>query len=193
MGRSPPSGWRGGWLGSKVCLPASWIGWRPRFEPGDWPALAERAGRLVQLVRLAADRVAPLLASGARLKVPIQACIGDIWHDHILFVADRVSGIIDFGGMRADTVAGDVARLLGSLVADDERGWQVGLAAYERLRPLSVDERRLVTAFDRSGVLLGGLEWIEWIYLQQRVFSSRGTIEGRLDATVARLANLVAR
>ena len=64
-----------------------------------------------------------------------------------------MSGLIDFGGMRADTVAGDIARLLGSLVADDADGWQTGLAAYDRRRPLSPDERRLVTAFDHSGVL----------------------------------------
>ncbi len=58
-------------------------------------------------------------ASAVALKVPIQPCIGDIWHDHILFLGDGVSGLVDFGGMRADTVAGDIARLLGSLVADD--------------------------------------------------------------------------
>ena len=27
-------------------------------------------------------------------------------------------------------------------------------------------------AFDRSGVLLSGLEWIEWIYVDRRVFNS---------------------
>jgi len=162
------------------------------IQPGKWPALAERATRLVQLVRLAADRVGQTLASAVPLEVPIQPCIGDVWHDHVLFLADSVTGIVDFGGMRADTVAGDIARLLGSLVADDATGWQIGLAAYDRCRPLLPDERRLVTAFDRSGVLLSGLEWIEWIYVDRRVFSSPAAIESRLDTGIARLARLIA-
>jgi Ser/Thr protein kinase RdoA (MazF antagonist) len=162
------------------------------IRPGDWPALAERATRLVQLVRLAAGHVRPMLVEAAGLLVPIEPCIGDVWHDHILFIDHRVSGIIDFGGMRADSVAGDVARLLGSLVADDAAGWKIGLEAYCQERPLSLDELRLAKAFDRSGVLLGGLEWIEWIYLEGRRFDERLRIESRLDATIARLANLIA-
>ncbi|HEX4146001.1 MAG TPA: phosphotransferase [Pirellulales bacterium] len=162
------------------------------IRPGRWPALAERAARLVQLVRLAADRVEPAVAAAVALRVPIQPCIGDIWHDHVLFLGNAVSGLVDFGGMRADSVAGDIARLLGSLVADDAAGWQIGLAAYDRHRPLSTDERRLVTAFDRSGVLLSGLEWIERIYVQRRVFDSREAIESRLDTAIARLARLIA-
>jgi Ser/Thr protein kinase RdoA (MazF antagonist) len=146
----------------------------------------------VQLVRLAADRVAQTLATAVSLKVPIQPCVGDVWHDHVLFLGDSVSGLVDFGGMRADTVAGDIARLLGSLVADDAAAWQIGLTAYNRYRPLSRDERHLVTAFDHSGVLLGGLEWLEWIYVERRVFSSRGAIESRLDTAIARLARLIA-
>jgi Ser/Thr protein kinase RdoA (MazF antagonist) len=162
------------------------------IQPGKWPALAERATRLVQLVRLAADRVGQTLAAAQSLKVPVQPCIGDVWHDHVLFLGDAVSGLVDFGGMRADAVAGDIARLLGSLVADDTAGWKIGLAAYDRYRPLSPDERRLVTAFDRSGVLLSGLEWIEWIYVDRRVFSSPAAIESRLDKGIARLARLIA-
>ena len=162
------------------------------IRPGKWPALAERATRLVQLVRLASDRVGQTLAAAVSLQVPIQPCIGDVWHDHVLFLGDAVSGLVDFGGMRADTIAGDIARLLGSLVADDAAGWQVGLAAYSRYRPLSTDERRLVTAFDRSGVLLSGLEWIQWIYVDRRVFSSPAVIESRLDTGIARLARLIA-
>jgi Ser/Thr protein kinase RdoA (MazF antagonist) len=160
--------------------------------PGEWPALAERALRLVQLVRLATPRVQQTIADAVALPVPIQPCIGDVWHDHVLFLDDAVSGLIDFGGMRADTVAGDVARLLGSLVADDRGGWQTGLTAYDRRRPLSTAERRLITAFDQSGVLMSGLEWIEWIYVDRRVFDSPAMIESRLDATIARLARLMA-
>ncbi|HTU25496.1 MAG TPA: phosphotransferase [Pirellulales bacterium] len=162
------------------------------IHPGNWPGMAERGTRLVQLIRLALDRVEAVLAEAVTLRARIQPCIGDIWHDHVLFQGDAVSGLVDFGGMRADSVAGDVARLLGSLVADDAAGWQIGLAAYDRHRPLSADERRLITAFDRSAVLLGPFEWLEWIFIERRVFDAPAAIEGRLDTAVARLARLIA-
>ena len=91
--------------------------------------------------------------------------VRDIHAEHVLFEGDNVSGIIDFGALRIDSVATDVARLLGSMVGDDEAGWQVGLAAYMSVRPLSDDERRLIKVFDESTVLMAGTNWLEWIYL----------------------------
>src|SRR5690606_33971928 len=51
--------------------------------------------------------------------VPVQPCIRDIWVDHVLFTGDEVTGIVDFGAMRNETPAIDVARLLRSLVGAD--------------------------------------------------------------------------
>ncbi len=119
-------------------------------------------------------------------------CIRDVWHDHILFEGDRVSGIIDFGTMRTEHVAGDVARLLGSLVGDDPRRREVGLAAYGQVRPLSQEELRLVTVFDASSVALSPLNWIEWIYVDGRRFEQPSTIEARFDELLSRLARLAA-
>ena len=63
----------------------------------------------------------------------LQPCIRDVWHDHILFLGDSVSGIVDYGAMAVDTVAGDIARLLGSLVGNHVADWEEGIDAYHQL------------------------------------------------------------
>jgi homoserine kinase type II len=115
----------------------------------------------------------------------------DIWHDHVLYEGDEVSGLIDFGAMRAETVAADMSRLLGSLVGDHKAGWTAGLAAYMEVRPLEVYEEMLIAAFDRANVLLSGMTWLEWIYLDGRLFENREAVFERIDENIGRLANLV--
>lgn len=160
------------------------------IRPDDWPELAARAQRLLALFSMAAEQVSDTLASAATLAVPIQPCIRDIWHDHVLFVGERVSGLVDFGALRAETVATDIARLLGSLCGDAADDWQLGLAAYQEVRPLSTAETLLVSAFDRANVLLSGMNWLDWIYLEGRQFTDRAAVEARLDENLSRLEHL---
>jgi homoserine kinase type II len=116
----------------------------------------------------------------------LQPCIRDIWSDHVLFEGHRVSGIIDFGSMRVDNVAGDVARLLGSLAGDDLAAWQRGLEAYEAVRPLTDDESALVTVFDESTMLLAGFNWLDWI-IAERQFENPSEVVHRLTMIINRL------
>ncbi len=159
------------------------------ITPHIWPALEPRARRLLALFTSRAPAVLARVESTARLAVPLQPCIRDVWHDHVLFSGDVVSGIIDFGALRVETVAADIARLLGSLIADDTDRWHRGLAAYQSVRPLSPNERSLVRIFDESTVLLSGMNWLEWLYVQHRHFDDRPRILARLDETLTRLAN----
>lgn len=152
-----------------------------------WPELEPRVCKILQLVPRATGGVLTLLSRASRGTVPLQVSIGDVWHDHILFVGARVSGLIDFGSMRIDSVAADVARLLGSLAGDNETLHREGMEAYQATRPLSRTEQTLIEAFDRSTVLMSGLNWIDWIYRQRRVFESKQAIPGRLDDIVRRL------
>jgi Ser/Thr protein kinase RdoA (MazF antagonist) len=101
--------------------------------------------------------------------------------------------LLDFGAMRGEHVAADVARLLGSLVEDDPVGWALGLSAYSAVRPLSESETVLVTAFDTSGVLLGGMNWLTWLYLEDRSFEDEASVAARLDYFVRRLTTLCER
>ncbi len=153
---------------------------------GTWPELASRARRLVQLFGMAAERWAGPIERARWLRVALAPCIRDIWHDHVLFVGDQVSGLVDFGAMQPDNVATDIARLLGSLVGDDILAWELGLTAYESVRPLSDDEHQLIDVFDRTTVLMGGLQWLEWIYLEHKVLADRPTVEARLDQAIER-------
>ena len=119
-----------------------------------------------RLVPLAIARLAPL----ADVPLPLQPCIRDVWHDHVLFDGDTVTGLVDFGAMQIDTPATDVARLLGSLVGDDANGWQEGLTAYSAVRPLTEQESLAVVALDTAGTILAVCNWIRWIYVERRQF-----------------------
>ena len=157
---------------------------------GARPDLAERGRRLVELAATVGPRLLPALEQAGNLDVTLEPCIRDVWHAHILFVGDEVSGIVDFGAMRPDNVAADVARLLGSLAGDDRADWHRGLAAYQTVRRLTSHEVSLVSAFDRSTVLMGGLQWLEWIYLDGRQFADAAAVLARVDEFVKRLERL---
>jgi homoserine kinase type II len=157
---------------------------------GDWPELASRARDIIALFVKTASLVVPLLDAAAAMQVNLQPCIRDIWSAHVLFVGDQVSGLVDFGALRPENAAADIARLLGSLAADNANDWQRGLAAYQTVRRLSPQELALVSAFDRSTVLMGGLQWLDWIYLGGRVFDDRAAVLARVDEFLGRLAKL---
>jgi Ser/Thr protein kinase RdoA (MazF antagonist) len=148
------------------------------------------AARILECFPRAAEHVQQILDQAVQVKVALVPCLRDIWEENVLFLGDEVTGLIDAGAMRPENVAADVARLLGSLAEDDRSAWKVGLAAYESVRPLSEVELMLVTAFDTSGVLLGGINWLVWIYEQQRAFERPEAVQARLDYFSRRLAHL---
>jgi homoserine kinase type II len=174
------------WSGGKLDLLYS------QLRTGRWPQLAALAEPLPHLFAAAAPRVRGLLVVAGEARVPLQAAIRDIWHRHVLFDGERVSGIVDFGAMRTESVAADVARLLGSMALDDTSAWSAGTAAYEAVRPLSDAERRLVQAFDASAVLMTSLEWLDWLVLEERQFDNMPAVMARIDESFGRLRHMVA-
>ncbi|MHB8902088.1 MAG: phosphotransferase, partial [Thermoguttaceae bacterium] len=154
-----------------------------------WPEMNERARRLLRLLPKHAPSVAEDVARFANRSVPLQPCIRDIWHDHLLFEGNQLTGLIDFGSMGIDHVSCDVARLLGSLVATYAGCWQRGLDAYGQVRGLSEMEVELAQAFDRSGVLIGALNWADWTILKRRVFEEPEAVLDRMDGFLNRLEN----
>lgn len=150
--------------------------------------LTQQVLRLIQRGRAQAQRE----LQGVRdLAVRLQPCLRDVWHDHLLFVGDDVTGLIDPSACRIDNVACDLARLLGSLVGDDRQQWGSALGEYQRYRPLSVSELRLVDALDHSGVLLSGWTWLQWLYVEERSFADGNAVERRLREIQQRLTRLV--
>lgn len=156
----------------------------------EWPELADRVRRVLVTSPACLPRVWRQLQEAAGLEVSLAPCLRDIWHENVLFTGQRVTGLVDFGAMRVDNVSTDVARLLGSMAADDLERWRAGLAAYAAVRPLSADEATLVAAYDVSSVLLGCRNWVRWLCIERRTFDDRAHVLRRLDHLIGRLDRL---
>lgn len=143
--------------------------------------------RLAEGIIATCARVERMLAEHIAEMVPLLPCLRDVWHDHVLFVDEHVTGLIDASACRTECVAADLARLLGSLVEDDVAAWQAGLVAYERRRLLSDAERRLIPVLDRSGVVLSAATWMEWLGPQNRRVWDSARVKDRLERLSRRL------
>ena len=98
----------------------------------------------------------------------LQPCLADPWHDHFLFLGERVSGLIDYGSVREDHVSVDLARMLGSLVPRDKPWRMLALETYCERGSLRPEEWSLVDALDRSGTLVGVMNWLRWLVFGER-------------------------
>ncbi len=161
-------------------------GWRPDYTKQ--PALlAAPAHRALTLVERHLPTVSQLVNRWSGSVVPVQPCLCDIWHDHVLFEGDTVSGLIDYGSIKIDHVAVDLARLLGSFVGDDPDGWRVGLEVYRSVRPLSAKEVELAQALDQTGTVLALANWLTWLYRERRSFDNAAAVAQRLEMVVLRV------
>lgn len=118
---------------------------------------------------LAPELLDPLRRAAGRT-VPLQPCLRDARPEHFLFEGDRVTGLVDFGAMGVDCVAGDLARLMGEWLDDDLAARAMALDAYGRIRPIGADEVASIDAFASSSALLIGEHWIRWHFLEGRRF-----------------------
>lgn len=111
-----------------------------------------------------------MFARGAKIPVPIQPCIGNAYGRHLLFDRESVSGMVDFKELGADTVARDIASLLGSMAGNDPQLWSYGLKAYRNIRNLSESEVYLTTVIDFAEMILSGLRYLDQVFLKQLSF-----------------------
>lgn len=116
----------------------------------------------------------------------LQPCLGDARAEHFLFIADELTGIVDFDAVQAQHVAGDLARLLGTFAGDSAELWQAGLRAYRAIRPLPAEAERLAHVLDQAGTVLSLATWLD------RLDSGELTGPGR-ERGEQRLASLVRR
>jgi homoserine kinase type II len=161
-------------------------GWRPRPHPDD-PSLTALLDRAWRLLPRRLDRAAADLRAWAGRTGPTQPCLCDPWHDHFLFQGERLTGLVDYGAMKLDAPAIDLARALGSLVEDDAEGWRIGLEAYRGARPLSAEEEGLARMLDRTGTALGAANWLLRLGGPVREEIDRAGAGRRLAALLARL------
>jgi homoserine kinase type II len=156
------------------------------------PVLNDLVRRALAILPDAVARAAASLLPWAGRPVPLHPCLCDIWHDHVLFHGDHVTGLIDYGSVKRDHAAVDLARLLGDLVGDDEDAFRRGLAAYkESGGPVAVDAE-FTRLLDRTGLVCAVLHWVRelttGIFLSNPVAVSR-----RFERLLARLEALQGR
>lgn len=162
-------------------------GWRPNFA-STAELIQPWAERAWQLLPPRLERLPELLAPWREHRAPLQPCLCDIWHDHVLFEDDTVTGIIDYGSVKLDHVAVDLARFLGSFVGDAPELRETALQAYKRVRPLAPDDRLLINVLDETGTLLGAANWLRWLYRDGKKYENELAVAGRLAALVQRIA-----
>jgi homoserine kinase type II len=150
-------------------------------------SLTSSARRWLELGRPAArQHVAPLRRAAGR-DVLLQPCLRDARPEHLLFCGDRVTGLIDFGAMAIESVAADLARLLGEWVGPDRVEWAAALEAYTAVRPLEAFEIALVAVIAGATALLGAGHWIRWHFLEGRGFRDPTAVARGIERGLHRL------
>lgn len=123
-----------------------------------------------------------------RQPVDLHFVLRDIWSDHVLFVGEEVTGIIDLGAARVDEPATDVARLLSSLEPSDTEAWDYGFSCYKAKCP-TIDVQR-VQVLDQVSCLLSAVQWLRWLVVEGKEFSvARETLLKRWAGFNERLAS----
>ena len=101
------------------------------------------------------------LKIASQQNLPLQPVFKDVWRDHILFLDDEVTGIIDPGAFGCDSVLTDITRLLGSIAGNDWNRWNEAIAIYQTIRPLNQTEQKMLAVFDHSNLLLSAIGCFE--------------------------------
>ena len=150
------------------------------------PLTQVTARRWVELARTVAPRLLdPLRISSGRF-ITLQPCLRDARPDHFLFEDDRLTGLVDFGAMGDDCVAGDLARLMNDWLDDDSPARIEALDAYERVRPLDTAEASFIDVFESSLALLIGEHWVRWHFLEGRRFDDPRAVTRGIARGLAR-------
>ncbi len=160
------------------------------IQPGDWPELAPARLRIVNLPRRqpqtsttsprTAVRGVCRTATGhsATSGTTMSCSPGRKRHRH-----RRLWGDAHRHRRRRYRAAGRFAGRRRRLVR------HAAIAAYESVRPLTHTERELVSPLDHSGTLIGAINWLDWIYREDRQFVQIPSrrILARLDVMSARM------
>jgi len=160
-------------------------GWQPVFPADPLDPLFRWARLAWEAVRRLQQRIPVRLAPWVDRCLPLQPCLCDVWHAHVLLEGTTVTGIVDYGSMKVDHVAVDLARLLGSVAGDRWR--EDALKAYGVVRPLAEQEQALVAVLDETGAILGTANWLRWLYHEGKRYDDLERVAQHLGCLVRRL------
>ncbi len=119
--------------------------------------------------------LSPVRRAAAQL-VAVQPAIRDTRPEHFLFVENELTGLVDFGAMDVDSVACDLARLIGTWLDDDAEARRTALESYERVCRLDPVTLELIGVLESANALLNGARWVRWHYIDRRVFDDPGAV-----------------
>jgi hypothetical protein len=119
--------------------------------------------------------------------VPVQPCLCDVRGSHVLFTGDSVTGIVDYGAVKDDHVAVDLARLLGDLVEDNEERFAAGLGAYRAAGGELDVPGGFVRLLDRTGAVCGAINWLLRLCDEGYDHPDPATVATRIDGLVRRV------
>ena len=117
---------------------------------------------------------------------PVQPVIRDMRPDHLFFTENRVTGLVDFGAMKVDTVACDLSRLLGGLFEDDAHRFQKSINDYSNHRQIFPHEREVILPLNHASVVLGIANWLKWIAVDKIRFYSPNDVGARINSLMRR-------
>jgi homoserine kinase type II len=163
---------------------------RSARNPPDGPR--DHALRWIALARPLAPDVEKRLSSVMSRGVFLQPCLRDARSEHFLFDGERLSGLVDFGAMGIETVAADLARLIGEWLEGDIRARDDALAAYTAIKPLSASDSSLIEVFESSAAILIGERWVRWHYLDHRTFDDPEAVERGIAKSINQMQRLAA-
>lgn len=122
--------------------------------------------------------------------VPAQPVIRDLRAEHLFFVGDQLSGLIDFDAMAIDSVAWDLSRLIATMGLSDEQ-MEFAVDRYHAIRPLHPLDTSLIAVVVRAAPLIAALQWVEWLAVEGRTFPSSTAVVSRLEKVHQQLAAIL--
>lgn len=153
-----------------------------------WSEFITTAVELLEAYRKQSQQLMLDLNSVKHLRFILQPCLRDARGEHFLFDSGEVSGLIDYGAMRMESVAVDLARLSSTTIRSSlAEQHDKAIARYEQYRPLSSDEKSLIPVLMNSSRYLTGMNWIRWVALENRQFDNPNGVLARLDTAIEQL------
>lgn len=149
----------------------------------------ELAGLLTQARAILERTVSPALCAlqpWSDVSMLLHPCARDLRGDHVLYVGEKITGIVDYGAMDIDAPAIDLARLLGDLVGENEELFAVGLGEYRRFRSNFDVGDELIRLLDRVGVICSIIGWFARLSDKHQQISGEN-VKNRLSHLIFRV------